>query len=181
MHGPSRRGKLLLFALALTLVSSMLVLFLPLIVAQTFYYSRDTILLLIPAKNFMLLAVALGMLVVMLVIIAFLQKPWSYTLATIVVLLSGITGYASTQSIILIEQQGITIRDVYKKEHYTWDSIARVTYYYTAHTDNGKYTFVTTTGEEITINETPLFDAYKKSVFREVLKRHNISYETHSR
>ena len=180
MHGPSTRGKLLIAALALTLVGGFVCMFFPLFFAQTFYYSRETILVLIPAKNFVLLAIAVVCIVAMLVLLAFIRNKWTYSASAIFVATALFSGYASAMSITLIEQGGITMHNVFDERHYAWDDMTHVTYYYTAHIDEGKYVFMLQNGDELEIVETPLFDDHKKGLLRELFKEHDIVYHSHS-
>lgn len=180
MHGPSTRGKLLIAALAMTLIGGFICMFFPLIFAQTFYYSREMILMLIPAKNFVLLAVAVAFIVAALVLLAFIRNRWTYSAAAILVAVALLTSYTSAMSITLIEQRGITIHNVFDDQHYAWEDITEVTYYYTAHIDEGKYVFVLQSGAELEIFETPLFDDHKKGLLRELFKQHDIVYHSHS-
>lgn len=178
MHGPSTRGKFLIAALVVALIGSFLCMFSPLIFAQTFYYSRDTILMLIPSQNFVLLGVAMLLVMSLLVLLAFIRTRWSYALAAVLVACALTTTYAAFISITLIEEDGMVVNDVFTKQQYAWDDVAAVTYYYTAHTDEGAYVFILKGGKEITIAETPLFDDYKKNVLRTVLDNYHIPFQT---
>lgn len=175
LNQKSPRVLFIIFALAAIILSPIILAFLPLVVVETMYFSRENIVLLTPRRNFILLAGAIVLLIAILVLFAWKRTIYSYGLA--VFLLAGSVSmlYYSMLSYTAIHEGGIVLKEYHTVKDYAWSDIAEVIYEYETYSP-GVYTFTTTLGETLQIQENGQFSPDERSAIYRVVMERGISF-----
>lgn len=152
----SPNGKLFIFAIALLLLSPIIAFMLPLTVSQTFYFSKDNIVLITPTNNFIILFLAIALIISMLVILGFKRNKYTYLITTITIVSGLVLGYFSLLSYIAIQNTQIVFKDFHHQTTHEWQDIKEVIYEYEIGTV-GTYYFQTKNNEKFVIKENGQF------------------------
>ncbi|KOP78053.1 hypothetical protein AMS59_13150 [Lysinibacillus sp. FJAT-14745] len=158
----SPSAKLFIFAIVLLLLSPIIVFMLPFTISQTFYYSRDNIVLITPTYNFILLFLAIALIILTLIILGFKRNKYTYLITLLVIVSSLVLGYFSVLSYTAIQNKQIVFKDFHHQTTYEWQDIKEVIYEYEIGTV-GTYYFQTKNNEKFVIEEDGQFGAEEKS------------------
>lgn len=158
----SPTAKLYIFALALLLLSPIVVFILPFTISQTFYVSRDTIVLITPTNNFTMLFLVIALIIVALIILGFKRNTYTYLMTIIVIMSSLVLGYFSLLSFIAIQNTKIVFKEFHHQTTYEWQDIKEVIYEYEVGTV-GTYYFQMKNNEKYIIEENSQFTSEVKS------------------
>ena len=158
----STRAKYGISAIAVALIGYVLVLFLPISITETKYYSRDNIILLTPESNFKHFGIAIIAIVLALIILALKRNTLIYCLSSIIILSCLIISFITLTNYIAIQNKQIIIKDYSGENVYPWTEIDEVVYEYVVY-ENGKYIFKTKNNEQFIIYETKKFGSEVKS------------------
>ncbi len=152
----SLNGKLFIFAIALLLLSPIIVFMLPLTASQTFYYSSDNIVLINPISNFTMLLLAITLIILTLIILSFKRNKYTYLITIITIVSSLVLCYFSVLSYIAIQNTQIVFKEYLHKTTYEWQDIKEVIYGYEIGTV-GTYYFQAKNNEKFAIRENGQF------------------------
>jgi thiol:disulfide interchange protein len=152
LHDISASARFVLLAVATIIIGSLVVLFAPLIYSETVYFNEDVIMWTIPMKNFWLLGLALIVLVMMWLLLAWRRNRWTYVASVVLFIATCVLGYASFLSVTFIREAGIEQRDVFKTHVYQWEDIEKVTLTYNEKAED-VYTFTPKNGEPFTLEQ----------------------------
>ncbi len=158
----SPRAKFFLLAIALFLVSPIIVFMLPFAISQTFYFSRENIVLITLTKNFVMLSLALGLMIITLIMLGFKRNKYTYSMTVITIASSLVLGYFSLLSYIAIQKTQIVFQEFHHQTTYEWQDIKEVIYEYEIGTV-GTYYFLTKNNEKFVIEENAQFGIEEKS------------------
>lgn len=175
LNQKSPRVLFVVFALAVILLSPIIVAFLPLVVVETMHFSRENIVLLTPRRNFTLLAGAIAFFIAFLLLFTWRRTIYTYVLA--VFLLSGSVSmlYYSMLSYTAIQDSGIVLKEYHNVRNYSWRDIEEVLYEYEL-SSPGVYTFTTTLGETIQMQENGQFGPDERSAIYNVVVGQGIPF-----
>ncbi|MFB7158309.1 hypothetical protein [Lysinibacillus sp. NPDC056232] len=152
----SPNGKLFIIAIALLLLSPIIVFMLPFTISQTFYFSSDNIVLITPISNFTMLFLAITLIILTLIILGFKRNKYTYLITIITIVSSLVLGYFSVLSYIAIQNTQIVFKEYLHKTTYEWQNIKEVIYEYETGTV-GTYYFQTKNNEKFVIEENGQF------------------------
>jgi len=158
----SPNAKLFIVALALLLLSPIIIFILPITISQTFYFSSDNIVLITPTYNYFMLFLALALIIVALIILGFKRNTYTYLVTIIVIISSLVLGYFSLLSYIAIQNTQIVLKEFHHQTTFEWQDIKEVHYEYETGTI-GTYYFKTKNNEEFVIEENGQFTPEVKS------------------
>ncbi|WP_223555805.1 MULTISPECIES: hypothetical protein [Lysinibacillus] len=158
----SPSARLFILAIVLLLVSPIIVFILPFAISQTFYFSRDNIVLITPTNNFTMLVLAIALIILTLIILGFKRNKYTYLITIIVIVSSLVLGYFSLVNYIAIQKTQIVFKEFHHQTTYEWQDIKEVIYEYEVGTV-GTYYFQTKNNEKFVIEENGQFGTEEKS------------------
>jgi len=158
----SPSAKLFILAIALLLLSPIIVFILPFAISQTFYFSRDNIVLITPTNNLTMLVLAIALIILTLIMLGFKRNKYTYLITIIVIVSSLVLGYFSLINYIAIQKTQIVFKEFHHQTTYKWQDIKEVIYEYEIGTV-GTYYFQTKNNEEFVIAENGQFGIEEKS------------------
>ena len=100
----SPNAKLFIIAIVLLLLLPFIVFLLPHTISQTFYFSRDNIVLITPTSNFTMLFLAIAFIILTLIMLGFKRNKYTYLITIIVIVSSLVLGYFSLLSYTAIQK-----------------------------------------------------------------------------
>lgn len=171
----STRGKFTLTAIALFLISILLVFFLPISVTETLYFDKANIVLLTPATNMTHLLISLVLVIFAFVLLALKRNWFTYILSILVMITGLVWSSLSVLNYTAIQEEQIVIKYYDGVTTYPWTSINEVVYEY-FEDRNGHYIFTTTDGQQIRIDETAKFTSVVKSEIYTTARAQEISF-----
>jgi hypothetical protein len=175
LNQTSPRVLFVVFSLAVLILSPVIIAFLPIGVVETMYHDSDNILLLIPLRNFILVTSAMASVIVMLLLLAWKRRIFTYALAALLVIASGVMVYYSTLSYTAIQNGGLVFKEYHTVKEYAWSDIAEIVYEYDTNSP-GVYTFTTTKGETLQIQKNGQFGPAEQSAIYQAAMRQGISF-----
>lgn len=171
----STRAKFGLTAIAVALIGILVVLFLPMSVTETMYYSRENIILLTPETNLKHFGIAIIVIVFVFVLLAFKRNIFMYSLSTLIILSCIVISFLTLTNYIAIQNEQIIIKDYDGESIYPWTEIDEIVYEYVFE-ENGKYIFRTKNNEQFIIYETAKFGNMEKSKIYMTARNLNIKF-----
>jgi hypothetical protein len=171
----SPRAKLFIFAIVLLLLSPIIVFMLPFTISQTFYFSKDNIVLITPTYNFIMLFLAIALIILTLVILGFKRNKYTYLSSLLVIVSSLVLGYFSVLSYTAIQNTQIVFKDFHHQTTYEWQDIKEVIYEYEIGTV-GTYYFQTKNSDKFVIEENGQFSPEGKSAIYNVANDNGASF-----
>ncbi|MFJ8513708.1 hypothetical protein [Lysinibacillus xylanilyticus] len=171
----SPRAKLFIFAIVLLLLSPIIVFMLPFTISQTFYFSKDNIVLIIPTYNFFMLFLAIALIILTLVILGFKRNKYTYLITLLVIVSSLVLGYFSVLSYTAIQNTQIVFKDFHHQTTYGWQDIKEVIYEYEIGTV-GTYYFQTKNSDKFVIEENGQFGKEQKSAIYNLANDNGASF-----
>ncbi|MDM5249933.1 MULTISPECIES: hypothetical protein [unclassified Lysinibacillus] len=154
--------KFFITAIVLLLISPIIIFMLPLTISQTFYFSRDNIVLITPTNNFTMLFLAIALIILTFIMLGFKRNKYTYLITIIVIMSSLVLGYFSLVSYIAIQKTQIIFKEFHHQTTYEWPDIKEVIYEYEVGTV-GTYYFQTKNNEKFVIEENGQFGGEEKS------------------
>ncbi|WP_431029578.1 hypothetical protein [Lysinibacillus sp. LZ02] len=173
-RGTSPQIKMIVFAIALLLITPLFVFFVPLFYSQTVYIHVDHIALLIPMRNFVLVGVGFACLIVMLLLLAWKRQLATYMLGGLLVVGAIIAFLQSQTSYIVIQESGIETKMYSDVKNYYWEEMTDIVYDVYA-TDANTYTFTMNDGETVEIVENGQLQQIR-GTFLSIARQYNINY-----
>ncbi|MGE7696345.1 hypothetical protein ACQKNC_20005 [Lysinibacillus sp. NPDC094177] len=164
----SPSAKLFIFAIVLLLLSPML----PFTISQTFYFSKDNIVLITPTYNFIMLFLAIALVILTLVILGFKRNKYTYLITLLVIVSSLVLGYFSVLSYTAIQN---IFKDFHHQTTHEWKDIKEVIYEYEVGTV-GTYYFQTKNNENFVIEENGQFGPEGKSTIYNLANDNGASF-----
>ncbi|MFJ3389629.1 hypothetical protein [Lysinibacillus sp. NPDC086135] len=158
----SPNAKLFIIAIVLLLLLPFIVFLLPLTISQTFYFSRDNIVLITPTSNFTMLFLAIAFIILTLIMLGFKRNKYTYLITLIVIVSSLVLGYFSLLSYTAIQKTQIVFKEFHHQTTYKWQDIKEVIYEYEIGAA-GTYSFQTKNNEKFAIKENGQFGLDEKS------------------
>jgi len=168
LNQKSPRVLLVVFSIAVLILSPIIILILPVGVVETIYFDRKNILLLVPRANFYLMAGTMTLIIAILLLLSWRRSVSTYIIAFLLLAGSGTAAHYSSLSYTAIQDGGLVLKKFHTVNDYPWSSIAEVVYEYDPNS-SGSYIFKTTDGEAITIEENAQFGpAEQRKIYRAV-------------
>ncbi len=158
----SPNAKLFIFAIVLLLLSPIIVFMLPITISQTFYFSKDNIVLIIPTNNFTMLFIAIMLIILTSIMLGFKRNKYTYLMTIIVIVSSLVLGYFSPLNYTAIQKTQIVFKEFHHQTTYEWQDIKEVIYEYEIGTV-GTYYFQTNNNEKFVIRENGQFGSEERS------------------
>lgn len=152
----SPRALWLVAAVCVLLLSPFFILLFPIAVAETFYFSKDHIVFIKPTINFILTAVAVLIIMMTCVVLAFKRNVFSYSVVGMLVVSAAATLYMGTLSYTAIQKEQVVFKEFQQETIYKWEQMEQLVYEYDIGTV-GTYTFTTAGGETLEIEENGQF------------------------
>ncbi|MFJ8100096.1 MULTISPECIES: hypothetical protein [unclassified Lysinibacillus] len=158
----SPNAKLFIIAIVLLLLLPFIVFLLPFTISQTFYFSKDNIVLITPTSNFTMLFLAIAFIILTLIMLGFKRNKYTYLISIITIVSGLILGYFSLLSYIAIQNTQIVFKEFHHQITYEWQDIKEVIYEYEIGAA-GTYYFQTNNNEKFVIRENGQFGLDEKS------------------
>ncbi|UPW82561.1 hypothetical protein [Lysinibacillus sp. Ag94] len=158
----SPKAKLFIIAIVLLLLLPFIVFLLPHTISQTFYFSKDNIVLITPTSNFTMLFLAITFIILALIMLGFKRNKYTYLITIIVIVSSLVLGYFSLLSYTAIQKTQMVFKEFHHQTTYEWQDIKEVIYEYEADAA-GTYYFQTKNNEKFVIKENGQFGLDEKS------------------
>ena len=114
----SIRGRYFIAAIAFTMISTLLALFVPLTYGETKYFGLDVDYWFIPFQNYTLFASALGCIVLALIVLGFMRHIASYIVAALLAVSAIIIGYSSFLGLTTIDEDKLFMRTAFDEQTY---------------------------------------------------------------
>lgn len=138
--------KLIVFALALTILTPFFSFFIPLAYFETIYIHIESWLMLIPMRNFVLLGIGFSGLVVVLMLLAWKRSRYTYVLGTVLLLCTLLIIFQSQRNYIAFQESGIEMLVYGHVKNYYWEDMKSIVYesddkdgsYYIFHMRDGR-------------------------------------------
>lgn len=175
LHEKSPRAIFMVWAIIVVLLSPLFILFMPLVITQTFFYDPEQIVVLAPPKNHWLVTTAFGLVVASLLMLAVKRNKWTYAMTGILSLASVATLVLSTLSYVVIHPGHITIQNYTEKQHYEMEEFTKVIYEYGV-SELGRYQFITKSGEAVYIDDSPQLEFEKRSKIYRTVLAHDLEF-----
>lgn len=174
MYSISIRGRYLIAALLFGLITGFLCIFIPMLYSETVYFNRDTIVWYIPLKNFWLLGLACGVIILILILLAFKRNFISYILSAIMLAASIFIGYLSFLNVTIINNEHIYIKDLFNEQNYLWSDMNEVVLYY-GEENYEEYVFSFKDGSELTLWNNPRLKGSTSALYS-IFQKYDIPY-----
>lgn len=175
LHEKSPRAIFMVWAIVVVLLAPLFILFMPLVITQTFFYDPEQIVVLAPAKNHGLITWSFGLVFAILVMLALKRNKWTYLMTGVLTLASVATFALSTLSYVAIHPEHITIQNYTEKNRYDMDEFTKVIYEYGV-SERGRYQFITKTGEAVYIEDSPQLEFEKRSKIYRTALAHDLEF-----
>lgn len=150
--GTSLQVKLLVFALALTILTPFFAFFVPLAYFETVYVHIESWLMMIPMRNFILLGVGCFGFIIILVLFAWKRQIITYILGAVLLVGSIFIVFQSQRNYISFQESGIEMLSYGNVKNYRWKDMKNIVYevYYN---DVSYYIFQMGNGHSFEITE----------------------------
>ncbi|MEE1131987.1 MAG: hypothetical protein UHX00_10260 [Caryophanon sp.] len=171
----SIRGRYFIAAIAFTMISLLLALFVPLTYGETKYFGLDVDYWFIPFQNYTLFAAALSCIVLALIILGFVRHIASYIVAALLAVSAVVIGYWSFLGVTTIDEDKLFVRTAFDEQTYYWQSITSITLLYDEQDGSEQYMFTLSDGSNVHMANTAQLNEAKSFIYA-TARTHDIPY-----
>lgn len=171
----SIRGRYFIAAIAFTMISTLLALFVPLTYGETKYFGLDVDYWFIPFQNYTLFASALGCIVLALIVLGFMRHIASYIVVALLAVSAIILSYSSFLGLTTIDEDKLFMRTAFDEQTYYWQNMTSITLLYNEHDGSEQYIFTLSDGLDVQISNTNQLNEARSFIYA-TARSHDIPY-----